>query len=132
MTDMIEEFLAKFRDFAENHPGIEGVVVVGSYARGTHRETSDLDLCIITAQKDEFVKHPDFVKSFGPFQSMQTEFYGACTSIRVWYETGLEVEFGLVKPSWIGLPLDGGTLGVLRSGYLILLDKSGRLQSLEL
>ena len=63
---------------------------------------------------------------------MQTEFYGACASIRVWYETGLEVEFGLVKPSWIGLPLDGGTLGVLRSGYLILLDKSDRLQNLEL
>ena len=43
----------------------------------------------------------------------QTEYYGACTSIRVWYEDGREVEFGIVEPPWISMPLDNGTYRVV-------------------
>ncbi|WP_373263063.1 nucleotidyltransferase domain-containing protein [Hungatella hathewayi] len=31
------------KEFSKNTPHIESVIVVGSYARGTNRETSDLD-----------------------------------------------------------------------------------------
>ena len=53
----------------------------------------------------------------------QTEYYGACTSIRVQYEDGREVEFGIVEPPWISMPLDNGTYRVLSDGYKIIIDK---------
>lgn len=78
------------------------------------------------------VESPDFVKLFGPIARQQTEYYGACTSVRVWYDNGLEVEFGLVEPSWIALPLDAGTREVLADGYRVLLDKKGYFDDLSL
>ena len=93
---MQKSFINKLKEFSINDKHIESVIIVGSYARGTNKETSDLDLCIITTNKNEMIKNPDFVKKFGSFYKIQTEYYGACTSIRVWYESGLEVEFGIV------------------------------------
>lgn len=63
---------------------------------------------------------------------MQTEYYGECTSVRVWYESGLEVEFGIVEPSWISLPLDNGTHKVLSDGYKVIVDKKNYLKNFEL
>lgn len=128
----MEAFLKKITAFFERDAQVESVIVVGSYARGTNTAESDLDLCILTANKAEMVAHPDFVQAFGDVREMQTEYYGACTSIRVWYEDGPEVEFGIVEPSWIDMPLDAGTRGVLRDGYRVLLDKKQRFQNLPL
>lgn len=62
----------------------------------------------------------------------QIEYYGVCTSIRVWYEGGKEVEFGLVEPSWISVPLDTGTYKVLSDGYKIVIDKKRYFEDLNL
>lgn len=48
---MEEKFLADLRAFAEADSRIESVIIVGSYARGTNRADSDLDLCILTTDK---------------------------------------------------------------------------------
>lgn len=127
----LKGFLCELKTFSERDPRIESVIMVGSYARGTNREDSDLDLCIITADKGEMVKNPDFVKEFGIPDKMRTEYYGACTSVRVWYKDGMEVEFGLVEPSWLSQPLDEGTSSVLRDGYKVIVDKKQYFQHLE-
>ena len=62
----------------------------------------------------------------------QTEYYGACTSIRVWYEDGREVEFGIVDPTWVSKPLDAGTHKVLSDGYKIVIDKKRYFENLQL
>ena len=64
----------------------------------------------------------------------QTEYYGACTSIRVWYEDGREVEFGIVEPPWISMPLDNGTYRVLSDGYKIIIHKelAEKINSVEI
>lgn len=129
---MQKSFINKLKEFSINDKHIESVIIVGSYARGTNKETSDLDLCIITTNKIEMIKNPDFVKKFGSFYKIQTEYYGACTSIRVWYESGLEVEFGIVEPPWISLPLDNGTHKVLSDGYKVIIDKKNYFQNLKL
>lgn len=72
---------------------------------------------MITLNKAEMVTNQEFVQGFGEICKKQTEYYGMCTSIRVWYKNGQEVEFGIVDPSWIEEPLDAGTKKVLSDGY---------------
>ena len=40
----LEGFLLKRKAFSERDPWVESVIMVGSYAKGTNRENSDLDL----------------------------------------------------------------------------------------
>ncbi len=78
------------------------------------------------------VANQDFVQRFGEVLRKQTESYGACTSVRVWYKNGPEAEFGIVEPSWIERPLDSGTAKVLSDGYKIILDKKNHFKNLVL
>ena len=128
----MEEFLESIKNWAKNEEKIESVIIVGSYARGTNKATSDLDIVIITSKKAEMVANQEFTQNFGKIDKKQTEYYGACTSIRVWYEDGKEVEFGLVEPSWISVPLDVGTYKVLSDGYKIVVDKKRHFEDLKL
>lgn len=125
------EFIDAFKKFATNDATIESVIVVGSYARGTSKPNSDIDLCIITTNKGQIIENPHFVEAFGKVLKRQKEYYGACTSIRVWYESGLEVEFGIVEPSWIDRPIDRGTYKVLSDGYKVIVDKKGYFKNLD-
>ena len=129
LTDL---FLAQLKQWAAEDPEITALLVVGSYARGTNKADSDLDLVILTSRKADMVKGPSFVARFGDVKRQQTEEYGACTSVRAWYRDGREIEFGLVEPSWIALPLDPGTRQVLSDGFWIILDKKGYFRKLPL
>lgn len=120
---MFEDFIKVLKEWAARSRHIESVILVGSYARGTNKETSDLDLVIITANKAELLETQEFASYFGEVEKKQTEYYGACTSVRVWYKGGQEVEFGIVEPSWIEIPLDSGSHKILSDGYKILFDK---------
>ena len=120
---MLEELLNAVTGWAAADPRIEAALLVGSCARGTQTADSDVDLVLITPDKARLVASPDFVRQFGAVERMQTEYYGKCTSVRVWYDNGPEVEFGLVEPSWLDLPLDSGTRRVLCDGYRMLHDR---------
>lgn len=129
---MFEEFISQLKKYAENISHIESVLVVGSSARGTNKENSDLDIVIITSNKSEMITDQGFIQEFGEVYKQQTEYYGACTSIRAWYCDGKEVEFGIVEPSWVTTPLDAGTCQVLSDGYKIIVDKKRYFENLEL
>lgn len=118
--------------FAVRTSHLESVLIVGSYARGTNRKDSDLDLVFVTRDKAGMVADQSFAEQFGPVARRQTEYYGACTSVRVWYRDGKEVEFGIVEPSWISKPLDEGTRKVLSDGYRVVLDKKQYFKGLKL
>ena len=128
----IENFLKDVEEWAKGDLHIESVIVVGSYARGTNKNTSDIDLCIITSNKETMIKNQDFTKIFGNIDKKQTEYYGKCTSIRVWYKEGREIEFGIVEPSWIESPLDAGTYKVLSDGYKVIIDKKYYFSNLDI
>ena len=70
----------------------------------------------------------DWPQMFGEIESRFTEEYGAVRSLRVLYRGGMEVEFGLARPSWAEVPLDAGTRLVLGGGARILHDPKGILQ----
>ena len=128
---MFEEFFHELKEYARNTSHIESVLIVGSYVRGTNKERSDLDIVIITSNKAGMIANRDFIQEFGVVYRQQTEYYGACTSIRVWYKDGKEVEFGIVEPSWISMPLDAGTSQVLSDGYKIIIDKKRHFEDLS-
>lgn len=129
---MVEEFMHKLKKFSTCDTQIQSVILVGSYANNTYTETSDLDFCIITTNKNDMLQTLDFIKVFGECERKQNEYYGACTSVRVWYRNGLEVEFGICEPSWIHQPLDRGTRQVLSNGYKVIVDKKKHFHNLQL
>lgn len=120
---IIWNFLDKVKSCAKDNDMINAVVLVGSYAREEQRDDSDIDLVIISTTPKLLLEDEDFINDFGKVTKTQKEDYGRVTSIRVWYEDGMEVEFGITSPLWISKPLDEGTLKVLKDGYRVILDK---------
>ncbi len=127
-----EKFINEIKQWGTENTNIKSIIIVGSYARGTNKATSDIDLIIITTNKDEMLNNQNFIELFGEVERTQTEYYGACTSVRVWYKNGPEVEFGLVTPDWIAQPLDKGTYIVLSDGYNIIIDKNKYFNDINL
>jgi len=121
--DKIE--ISQIKKWAANESLIDAIILVGSYARGTQKPDSDIDLIVITHDKRHYINNPEVFSCFGEIEKINIEFYGECTSIRVWYKNGLEVEYGMVTKAWAELPLDSGTSSVLLDGYKILIDKNG-------
>lgn len=118
--------------WAQNDQRIHAVVLVGSHARRNSRPDSDVDLCVLMDGREELLRSPSFFSRFGAMKRYKLEDWSACQSVRVWYQNGLEVEFGLVKPDWIKRPLDPGTMRVLQSGCKVLADKHGLFSGLDL
>jgi predicted nucleotidyltransferase len=99
------------------------VAVVGSFARGDFHSNSDVDLTIISKNKDltlEIIKN-EF--NFGNIESSTLEKWGILTSLRIFYDNGLEVEYGVVTDQWVKEPLDEGTKNVVKNGFKVVTEK---------
>src|SRR5215211_9065611 len=59
------------------------------------RDDSDIDFVILTDQPHKYLDERQWVKRFGVVEKQQTEDYGKLTSLRVWYQDGVEVEYGI-------------------------------------
>ncbi len=128
---MIQSFLSSIAVWAENTPDVEALLVVGSCARGTNRTDSDVDLMVLTPNQMDYVAQHAFAAGFGEIEHEQTEDWGACQSVRVFYRGGLEVEYGFVLPSWLDIPMDSGTKAILQDGYRFLVDKKDYAQRVK-
>ena len=127
----IENFLAWVRQWAEQQSDIQGVLLVGSHARGAARRDSDVDLVILTPSPKRYLESMSFADNFGAVSKCQVEDWGKVTSLRVWYEDGLEVEYGFALPEWAAQPLDAGTRQVITDGMKIVFDREGILKGLS-
>lgn len=127
----IDDFLVRVSEWAERQSDIVGVLLVGSYARGAPRPDSDLDLIILTADPQRYLDSVAFAGAFGFVSKREKEEWGRVTSVRVWYEDGLEVEYGFALPDWATLPLDPGTRQVVTDGMRIIFDRDGTLNLLS-
>lgn len=118
----VSAFLEAFTLWASAQQDIEAVALVGSYARGEASEDSDVDLVILTSGVDRYLRDWSWVSLFGEAAECREEAYGRVTSVRAFYESGLEVEYGFTKPDWADTPVDEGTSDVVRNGMKILHD----------
>jgi predicted nucleotidyltransferase len=127
----ILEFLNSVIVWATNQPGISGVALVGSHARGEAGPDSDIDLVLLCTDPQMFLSDTSWVQGFGEVDTHQTEDWGMVTSLRVHYQNELEVEFGMTTPQWASLPVDPGTRSVVLNGMKILTDPTGSLDKLQ-
>lgn len=122
----VKQFIAEFIKWAESQKEILGVLLVGSYARNSARQDSDIDLVIITDQPEIYLEDDKWIKNFGKVREIIEEDYKMVQARRVFYDNGLEVEYGITTPEWAKVnPIDLGTRKVISDGTKILLDKNG-------
>lgn len=122
MPVIVSAFLEAFSRWARSQPDIEAVALVGSYARDAATESSDVDLVILTPGADRYLRDRSWVSVFGMPAECREEDYGRVTSVRAFYESGLEVEYGFAAPDWAATPIDEGTLRVVTDGLKVLHD----------
>jgi hypothetical protein len=132
MDERRESLLAAVVAWAGTAQDIAAVALVGSHARGASRRDSDVDILLVANDVKARTAETEWLRTFGEVGSYAREEWGAVTSVRVQYDEGLEVEFGLTTPHWAATdPVDEGTARVVRGGFRILLDAQGLLGRLE-
>ena len=123
----VNKFLNEVTQWAFARTDIQALALVGSYARNAARETSDIDLVLIALKRDRYLHNLDWIKRFGNVEKYQIEDYGLLTSVRVWYDDGREIEYGLTDENWAAEPLDDGTRRVIEDGMRILFERGNIL-----
>ena len=126
-TEDIREFLNPFVDWASAQGDVQAVALVGSYARGEAKDNSDIDLVLLTDEPQKYLEELKWLEGFGSVEKHQTEDYGKLISIRVWYQNGVEVEYGITTPDWAASPLDAGTQEVILGGMIVLFERGNLL-----
>lgn len=69
---MLQNIIEVLRQWAQKETSIESVILVGSWARGTNRPDSDMDLCILTARREGLLAENRFPSLFGKVRRQQT------------------------------------------------------------
>ena len=123
ISDKVNHFLDDVTRWAAAQPDILALALVGSYARNAAKETSDVDLVLISMQPDYYLNSRDWLQQFGAVEKQQVEDYGLVTSLRVWYSNGLEIEYGLTDERWAAEPLDEGSRQIIADGIRILFER---------
>jgi predicted nucleotidyltransferase len=129
--EQVHQFLTEFTQWAASQPGMLAVALVGSHARINATESSDVDLVIVARDPTEYVQDTRWAHHFGTISRQQIENYGKVTSLRVWYSTCHEVEYGFTDETWYALPLDEGTKKVISDGMQILTERGSILTRLK-
>jgi len=116
----VRRLLDSVTKWASQRESILAVALVGSQANGTASACSDVDLIVLVRDADAFLRDTSWIEAFGQPIRHLPESYGNLAVIRVWYQNGLEVEFGFSDERW---PLDAGGQAVIAEGIRVLLDR---------
>jgi len=122
-TIQVIDFIEDFMRWSKRRKDIRALALVGSYARETAKEKSDVDLVIIVNDPQKYITDTEWARVFGVVIAKNIEDYGKLTSLRIWYESGLEIEYGFTTREWVKTPLDKGTKRVIDDGMRVLFEK---------
>lgn len=114
--------------WARARDDIRAVVLVGSYARGTAREGSDIDLVLLVDAPQIFRADTAWMEAIawastaGDLQ-WRDEDYGVVWSRRILLGSGPELEISFAPLAWAAIaPLDAGARRVVSDGCRVLYD----------
>jgi predicted nucleotidyltransferase len=127
----VDGFLFEFKRWAETEADIHAVALIGSHARESATEASDVDLIVVVSPPNVYLQHRQWTCLFGTVLRDQLESYGKCTSLRVWYDEGFEVEYGFVDESWAALPVDEDTRKIVTHGMKVMFERKPLLSLLD-
>jgi uncharacterized protein len=99
----VDQIIQAITSWAAEQPSVQGVALVGSYARGMARTDSDQDIVVLTRAPQMFRDETAWCgKAVGAqVRTWQDEDYGQLWSRRLWLEyDGSEIEIGFASPSW--------------------------------
>jgi predicted nucleotidyltransferase len=121
--DRVQGFLKDFTRWARSQQDVLAAALVGSHARGSARSDSDLDLVLLSDHPEQYLADFSWTACFGTVLRQQIEDYTRLVSVRVWYDDGLEVEYGITDRDWAASPLDEGTRRVIADGMVVLFEQ---------
>lgn len=119
---MIDQFLEQLAAFGAAESSIDAIVLVGSHANGDAKPDSDVDVVIITKTTEQLMDGFAWAYRFGRVTSSEEEDHGLVQSLRVFYDGGLEVEFGITSSDWIADDQLKETGSILKKGYRVIYD----------
>ena len=124
----VEELLVDVADWARSRDDVQAVALVGSYARGHDRPSSDVDLVVLAPTFAHLAADLTWFSTLRPGSRLiRSVTWGPLLERRFSTTSGLVVELGLASPTWARLPLDAGTRRVLRDGHRVVHDPCGLL-----
>ena len=89
------EYMEEVKQWANTDDRILALGLIGSHARKQATAKSDIDFVIICEDPLKLIKDLSWISQFGEVKSHIKERWGIVTSIRVFYNDGQEIEFGL-------------------------------------
>lgn len=128
-AEKVELILSEVVNWARSCTSVYAISLVGSWARGTARIDSDIDLMVLSLNPSSFRKNETWLSQInwqriGSFvEDWKDADYGLVWSRHVYLEDETEIEFGFGSLTWASLnPIDAGTLRVVSDGCRILDD----------
>ncbi len=124
----LEEILAPISAWACSRSDIHGLALVGSWARGSARSDSDIDVMLLVSEPQKFCSDEHWLTEIawtgGRVAGWHDAEYGSAWSRHVALEPHCEIEFTFCTPSWAATdPIDTGTANVVSGGCRVLVDK---------
>jgi len=119
---MFEQFVQNLEAFAAAEASIEAVVIVGSWANGTAKPESDIDVIMVTSSTDRLLSEYTWVYKFGRSLSSDEEDYDLVHVLRAFYDGGMEVEFGITTEAWLADDQLKATGKILDTGCKVVYD----------
>ena len=130
-TQEVKRLLATMREWAQEQPDVLALGLVGSWAHGKPKMTSDVDVALLAEEQEAYLEGDAWVYELGGVQLIKTQRWGPMMERRFTLPSGLEVEVGIALPSWATTePGDAGTRRVVTDGMSVVYDPQGLLTRL--
>ena len=130
-ADEVEAVLQHLTHWARQRSDVRALALVGSWARGSAHDGSDVDVVLLTDSPEHYIAGDDWLPDVGGVRLVRTLGWGAVTERRFALPSGLEVELGVGTAQWASVePLDAGTQMVVADGMRVLHDPDGLLAQL--
>lgn len=128
-AELTDAILRVAAGWAAAQSDIVGLALVGSWARGTARPDSDIDLMVLTHDPERYRRDRSWLAEIDwaliglPVIGWRDADYGAVWSRHITLADAVEVEFSFGEPSWAETePIDIGTHRVAARGLRPLYD----------
>jgi len=123
--------------WARTRDDVRALALVGSWARGNARPTSDVDLLVLSdcaeeyRRRREWMSEIDFDRAGHSIKSSNDATYGAVWSRHIHLHPAAEVELTFARCDWANVaPIDSGNCAIVRDAFRIILDKDAILARL--